>query len=158
VRIPVVMIGAGVGLGPFVGFLEERRRQSGGGGGDAWLFAGCRQRDKDWIYGREFEQFRQHDDALLTRIELATSREHERQYVQDRLKLVGADGDAALWTLITRSDTRIYVCGDAKGMARGVHDALRDMVSARMGLDAKSAEKELHNWVMQGKYRRDIWA
>lgn len=47
--VPVVMIGPGTGVAPFVGFLQHWRAQ-GKGAGPRWLFFGCRHPEKDYIY------------------------------------------------------------------------------------------------------------
>ena len=52
---PIIMIGPGTGIAPFVGFLEHRQRRDGnetpdGGIGKSWLFFGCRHADRDHIY------------------------------------------------------------------------------------------------------------
>ena len=51
--LPVIMIGPGTGVAPFLGFLEHRRNQRQNGTavpGKAWLFFGCRHPDLDHIY------------------------------------------------------------------------------------------------------------
>ena len=49
----VIMIGPGTGVAPFRGFLQARRRAikgSDGGVGQAWLYFGCRHKDKDFLF------------------------------------------------------------------------------------------------------------
>lgn len=51
--LPIIMIGPGTGVAPFIGFLEHRRSQHRNGTalpGKAWLFFGCRHPDLDHIY------------------------------------------------------------------------------------------------------------
>merc|ERR1712013_430479 len=46
------MVGAGSGLGPFMGFLHERRARKRKGevlSGNCWLVFGCRGRDTDYL-------------------------------------------------------------------------------------------------------------
>ena len=51
---PIVMIGPGTGVAPFIGFLQHREKQQetreNGSIGKSWLFFGCRHPDKDYIY------------------------------------------------------------------------------------------------------------
>lgn len=53
--------------------------------GATWLFAGCRHRDEDFLYGSELHVFQR--EAVLTRLEVAFSREGpEKVYVQHLIK------------------------------------------------------------------------
>ena len=51
---PVIMIGPGTGVAPFMGFLKHRAAirvtTPDTKPGDAWLFYGCRHKDKDYLY------------------------------------------------------------------------------------------------------------
>ncbi|KAL1115927.1 hypothetical protein AAG570_005422, partial [Ranatra chinensis] len=52
VCIPLVMIGPGTGVAPFIGFLEHRQLQCENTklNQDNWLFFGCRYKEKDFIF------------------------------------------------------------------------------------------------------------
>ncbi len=67
-QTPVVMIGPGTGLAPFRGFIQERawQKKQGKNVGETHLFFGCRNRDVDYIYREEMEQFAEGEDAVLT--------------------------------------------------------------------------------------------
>jgi len=111
--IPIVMIGPGTGVAPFVGFLEHRKALQSQGAtsafGPAWLFYGCRDREKDFLFKEELEGFQQ--DGTLTRLVVAYSREatttETTKYVQHQIKSHGAD----LCHLILHQNARIFVCG-----------------------------------------------
>jgi len=49
---PIVMVGPGTGVAPFIGFLEHRAALGvkSQGNGDWWLFFGCRHEAKDYLY------------------------------------------------------------------------------------------------------------
>lgn len=52
---PIIMIGPGTGVAPFIGFLQERellRREMANKEeyGETWLLFGCRSRDKDFLF------------------------------------------------------------------------------------------------------------
>ena len=64
--------------------------------------------------------------GALTRLSLAWSRDgSEKFYVQDRMREVGRD----LWAWLA-DGAHVYVCGDAKRMARDVEGALVEIVAA----------------------------
>ena len=63
--------------------------------------------------------------GLLTRLSLAWSRDGAKKfYVQDRMREVGRE----LWTWLAEG-AHLYVCGDAKRMAKDVERALVDIVA-----------------------------
>ena len=63
--------------------------------------------------------------GVLTRLSLAWSRDGaEKFYVQDRMREVGRD----LWAWLA-DGAHVYVCGDAKRMARDVEGALVEIVA-----------------------------
>ena len=65
---------------------------------------------------------------MLTRLTLAWSRDSdEKIYVQDRMREVGRD----LWAWLA-DGAHVYVCGDAKRMAKDVERALVDDRRASM--------------------------
>ena len=72
---PIVMVGPGTGIVPFIGFLEERRdkaEKSGQKYGEAHLYFGCRRQESDFI----FKDFLQNalKDGFLSSLNLAFSR------------------------------------------------------------------------------------
>ena len=63
--------------------------------------------------------------GLLTRLSLAWSRDGAKKfYVQDRMREVGRE----LWTWLA-DGANVYICGDAKRMAKDVERALVDIVA-----------------------------
>ena len=63
--------------------------------------------------------------GLLTRLSLAWSRDGDKKfYVQDRMREVGRE----VWTWLAEG-AHVYICGDAKRMAKDVERALVDIVA-----------------------------
>lgn len=87
--IPIIMIGIGTGLAPFIGFLEERQHLMKSdvkiNFGTAWLYFGCRYSDRDYIFKDELESFV--SDETLSKLTVSHSREDNFQfkYVQVRV-------------------------------------------------------------------------
>jgi sulfite reductase (NADPH) flavoprotein alpha-component len=120
-RTPIVMIGPGTGIAPFRAFLHERMATKAPGRN--WLFFGHQRRDRDFFY--EDELIGMKAQGLLTRLTLAWSRDSDQKiYVQDRMREVGRD----LWAWLA-DGAHIYVCGDAKHMAKDVERALVEVVA-----------------------------
>lgn len=146
---PIIMIGAGTGIAPYRGFLQERAAQ--GSTGPAWLFFGERNRSTDFLYEEEWDRFLQ--SGALTRIDTAFSRDGgDKVYVQHRL--VERAGELCEWIA---KGAHIYVCGDATNMAPDVHRALIAVLETGMGLGGEAAEAFLAAMQNEHRYQRDVY-
>ncbi|MCJ7857321.1 molybdopterin-dependent oxidoreductase [Corynebacterium kalidii] len=146
---PVIMIGAGTGVAPFRGFLQDRRHT--GATGDSWLFFGERHEATDFLYREELTEMR--DLGVLTRLDTAFSRDQaEKVYVQDLMRRNAGE----LWSWITRG-THLYVCGDATRMAPDVDEALRQIVGEYGGMTPEAATDFIAALTARRRYVRDVY-
>ncbi|MGW0420599.1 molybdopterin-dependent oxidoreductase [Streptomyces sp. NPDC003015] len=146
---PMVMVGPGTGVAPFVGFLEQRRAL--GHRGPNWLFFGEQHRATDFYYEEELAGFLA--DGTLARLDTAFSRDQRAKvYVQDRMREHGP----LLWSWL-QDGAHFYVCGDASRMAKDVDRALRDIAALHGGLDQAGAAAYVKQLAAEKRYVRDIY-
>ena len=126
---PVIMIGPGTGVAPFMGFVQQRSADTRSGDcasyGPMLLYFGCRHEAQDWIYQDEMKAAEA--AGTLSRLRTAFSRDSpdgKKCYVQHRL----IEDAAELSHLILERNARVFVCGDGMHMAKDVHRALVGVV------------------------------
>ena len=142
------MIGAGTGIAPFRGFLQERIAQ--GAKGRAWLLFGAQRFASDFLYQAEWLKARK--QGQLDRIDLAFSRDQiDKVYVQQRVR----EQSARLRAWIDEG-AHVYVCGSI-AMGQAVHAALCDVLRDRPAIDGETAEQQLRALQQQGRYSRDVY-
>ncbi|TKT73310.1 sulfite reductase subunit alpha [Afipia massiliensis] len=146
---PIIMIGPGTGIAPFRAFLHDR--QATKAPGRNWLFFGHQRSAYDFFYSDELNAMK--TSGVLTRLSLAWSRDgSEKFYVQDRMREVGRE----LWNWLA-DGAHVYVCGDAKRMAKDVERALVD-IAAQFG--ARSTDEAIAfvaDLKKKGRYQQDVY-
>ncbi|XP_071178692.1 NADPH--cytochrome P450 reductase-like isoform X1 [Mytilus galloprovincialis] len=151
---PVIMIGPGTGLAPFRGFIQERfvAKRDGKPVGDTVLYFGCRHKAEDFIYHDELEDYEK--DGTLTQMHLAFSRDQEHKvYVQHLLE----QNSEETWKLLENGG-HIYVCGDARNMARDVHNVILKVLMEKGNMDNEKAENYIKKMQNKGRYSCDVWS
>jgi sulfite reductase (NADPH) flavoprotein alpha-component len=146
---PIIMIGPGTGVAPFRAFLQDRGAT--GAAGKNWLFFGHQHSACDFFYSDEFNAMK--TTGLLTRLSLAWSRDGDRKfYVQDRMREVGRE----LWTWLA-GGAHVYVCGDAKRMAKDVERALVDIVAQFGARSTDESVAFLGELKKKGRLQQDVY-
>jgi sulfite reductase alpha subunit-like flavoprotein len=188
---PIIMVGPGTGVVPFVCYLQhlralmslnppptEAERKTSGSKNRRWLFFGCRHPEKDFLYRDQLEKAEA--DKVLDRLVVAFSRyqakdeatptpgvEQEVKYVQHRIAEFGAE----LLELMNEGG-RIFVCGDAKGMAKGVMSAFQDLIRDNLHLlpaepsnapssnetPDQKAKTLFASWMRSNRFLLEAWA
>ncbi|KAJ8266554.1 hypothetical protein GJAV_G00131800 [Gymnothorax javanicus] len=152
---PVIMIGPGTGIAPFMGFIQERSwlREQGKEVGETILYYGCRHKSEDYLYQEELEEFER--AGVLTQLNVAFSRDQEHKvYVQHLLK----KNKEHLWKLINSENAHIYVCGDARNMARDVQTAFYEIAEEVGGQTRTQAVDYVKKLMTKGRYSQDVWS
>jgi sulfite reductase (NADPH) flavoprotein alpha-component len=148
-KVPIIMIGPGTGVAPFRAFLLDRKAT--GAPGKNWLFFGHQRSDCDFFYSDELNALK--TSGLLTRLSLAWSRDGDKKfYVQDRMREVGRE----LWNWLAEG-ANIYVCGDAKRMAKDVERALVDIVAQFGARTTDEAVLFVGELKKKGRFQLDVY-
>ena len=120
---------------------------AGGKLGPAHLFFGCRDRKHDYIYEQELADLKAQGGC--THLHTAYSREGPTKvYVQHHIERHAEE----LWPLISGGGY-IYVCGEAKNMAKDVHRVLMKLADRAPG----GGEKFMAQLTDAGRYQKDVW-
>ncbi|GLB38298.1 putative this enzyme is required for electron transfer from NADP to cytochrome P450 in microsomes [Lyophyllum shimeji] len=169
-KSPVIMIGPGTGVAPFRGFVQERvalaRRSIEKNGPDAladWgrisLFYGCRKSTEDFLYKDEWPKYAEELKGKFT-MHCAFSRE---KYKPDGSKIYVQD---LLWEdrehvadAILNGKGYVYICGEAKNMAKQVEEILaRILGEAKGGSGAVEGAAELKLLKERSRLMLDVWS
>ena len=134
-RKPLILIGAGTGIGPLAGFARANRTRP------MHLYFGIRHPDSDFLYDQEIRDWQA--EGKLSAVKIAASRIQNAAYVQDLLR----SNPTGLVRLI-EDGAQILVCG-GRDMAAGVARALQEVLAPH-GLEPALLKAE-------GRYLEDVY-
>jgi sulfite reductase alpha subunit-like flavoprotein len=149
---PLIMVGAGTGISPMMGFLQDRALDAANGEvcGPIHLFFGCRD-ESSFMYE---EVIRGYEASGLLTLHLAFSRSKSvpKAYVQHKLVEMGQ----ACCDLLLDPDTHYYVCGDAR-MANDCHENCVRILRRFAVMSRVAAVHHLKKMRMAGRWLTDVW-
>ncbi|PFX32393.1 Methionine synthase reductase [Stylophora pistillata] len=138
---PIIMIGPGTGVAPFIGFLQHREHILKASNckeplGESWLFFGCCHKERDYLYCQELEHYL--STGVLSRLFLSFSRDKVNnlsgkpapKYVQDNLRSHATEVAEQLFN----KQAVVYICGDADNMAKNVFDTFLQITQEYKGV------------------------
>lgn len=135
-RNPIIMVGAGSGVGPLAGFIRANK-----GRRPMRLYFGARDPASDFLYQREMKEWLA--EGRLNALVTAFSQAGERAYLQDKIL-----ADAELLRAMLSAGAQVMVVG-GREMARGVRAVLNDVLAPTgQTVDGLKAE---------GRYVEDIY-
>lgn len=144
--LPIIMIGAGTGIAPFRGFLQERK----GTRGANWLIFGERNKSSDFLYQQELEEFQA--NGTLHKLSTAFSRDQqEKIYVSD---VMGKESEELLRWL--DRGALIYVCGSKDRLAKSVRKRLVQLFKEQ-GLSADEAKARFEALKAAKRYQEEVY-
>eukprot|EP00523_Entomoneis_sp_CCMP467_P010677 CAMPEP_0168740416 /NCGR_PEP_ID=MMETSP0724-20121128/11972_1 /TAXON_ID=265536 /ORGANISM="Amphiprora sp., Strain CCMP467" /LENGTH=733 /DNA_ID=CAMNT_0008787859 /DNA_START=59 /DNA_END=2260 /DNA_ORIENTATION=+ len=141
---PLILIGPGTGIAPFVGFLRHLSASEVGTSGKRppiYLFFGCRHQAHDYLYREELQQYQ--EQGLITSLFTAFSRDgNGKKYVQDFM-----DTQLIVESIVDLK-ARVYLCGDGNQMAKDVQQKLSEILP----------EGHLEEMKRSKRFLLDIWS
>lgn len=148
-QTPMIMVGPGTGVVPFIGFMQERQKELEASPdaalGDAHLYFGCREKDTDFIYRDYMADMK--DTNIISTLNVALSRPTEegavKQYVQDVL----GQKKELIKEILTEQNGEFFICGATK-MGKDVDNLLKEILGAQ-------GVKTLQN---QKRYKVELWS
>ncbi len=133
---PVILIGAGAGIGPLAGFIRKNDARH-----PMYLYWGGRNPESDFLYRPELGSYLR--DQRLTGLRTAFSRTRESAYVQDKIS-----EDAPNVRQMIETGAQILVCGGS-GMAAEVRDVINNILEP-LKTDVEKLKQE-------GRYLEDVY-
>jgi len=133
---PVILIGAGAGIGPLAGFIRKNNARH-----PMYLYWGGRSPQSDFLYQPELGRYL--EDQRLTGLNTAFSRAQEHAYVQDKIT-----EDATNVLQMIEKGAQILVCG-GREMAFGVKQVINDILIP-LDIDVDTLKHE-------GRYLEDVY-
>ncbi len=146
---PIIMIGPGTGVAPFLSFIQERKYLKSNG--KNWLFFGAQTKKNDFIYEDQILNFV--DEKILNNLDIAFSRDQDKKiYVQD--KIYERSNEFFEWL---QNDAIIYVCGDAQKMAKDVEVTIIKLISKELKCGDEKALEYLKMLKKEKRYLLDVY-
>ncbi|KHJ35782.1 putative fad binding domain-containing protein [Erysiphe necator] len=145
---PMLLIGAGVGISPFRGFVQRRLRNANCAN-KVWVLQGIRDSLFDELYRGEWGIH----EADLKKVIQSRKPSGQSKYVQDEVR---AQADL-VWFIINSLDGRIFVCGSSRGMSEGVTRALVDVAKLKGNLDEDDAQQFWSSKKEAGQFVVEAW-
>lgn len=146
---PALMIGAGVGVAPFISYLEQQSQQDHSQ--TNILCFGEKHQKEDFLYG-DFLSSCQATGTLNALITAYSRDQDQKYYVQDAMR---ANADALYGAI--QSGAVIYVCGNKSHLGEAVNDALQDIFICAGKQSHEEASAMMRELEIARRIRRDLF-
>ena len=135
-EVPIIMVGAGTGLAPFIGFMQSREQsaQLGELPGEALLFFGETHQKTNCLFCDEFKGWQAQG---LVDCYYAFSRDQtEKIYVQQRI----VEQAEKVWALMNKG-AHFYICGSQTQLAESVKQTMLELFQTQGEISKEEAQE-----------------
>ncbi|CAI4225782.1 unnamed protein product [Auanema sp. JU1783] len=162
--MPILMIGPGTGVAVFLSFCQHLLQLKLSDpehfpNVPRYLYFGCRHLNKDFIYKEEIESYVR--EGILSQLIICESQgasdPNRSKYVQDALKERSSEVNEFL-NITGDHPSRVFICGDAKGMSKDVWAAFQDIIQQTKGIPEAEAKAVLTDLKKSDRYIEDVWS
>uniref|UniRef100_A0A0K0FYV0 Methionine synthase reductase n=1 Tax=Strongyloides venezuelensis TaxID=75913 RepID=A0A0K0FYV0_STRVS len=161
--IPLLMIGPGTGIAPFISFLQKikslklEKNYKDYCNVPRYLFYGCRNLRKEFLYENEIKTYEQL--GILTKYFVCESRSESNinyspKHVQDLLKL----NKQIVIDFLKIPNSKIYLCGDGIGMSKDIYQCFLEIIKEGYTLDNNEGIALLNELKKNERYIEDVWS
>ena len=153
-EVPILMIGAGSGIAPFRGFIQERaiQIQAGRKVGPTLMFMGCRSEAHDRLYADEIDSWAKMG-ALDVRYSFSKESEKSKgcKYVHDRM-VKDKEDVLRLW----RDGAKLFLCG-APEVSSGVGEVAKVLLlESHQDKGKEMTEEQVDEWFRARRNERFV--
>ncbi|KAF9202263.1 NADPH-dependent diflavin oxidoreductase 1 [Haplosporangium sp. Z 27] len=147
---PLICIGPGTGVAPMRSFLYHRIYAQGAT--ENVLFFGCRKREMDYHYRKEWERF---ESEGRLKVFTACSRDQEdKVYVQHLIEQQAS----LVWELLHEKRGTILLSGSSTRMPADVTRALQRVISSQGQMSIEQAIEYLNRVEKEGRFQQECWS
>jgi len=150
-QTPIVMLGAGTGIAPFIGFIEQRLKQ---GAQHNWLLFG----ESYWDNYQALFQTWQENESL--QIDIALSRESDQldqfAWHQGYITDVLGNKREQLWQQ-WQSGAVIYICGSQTRLASSAESLLCELFENKLNIDKTQAQQYWQSMRKERRIQMDVY-
>jgi len=151
-QTPIIMLAAGTGVAPYIGFLQQLSQQvQRGSSRNSLLFFGERYRQHDYLYQSQLQTWQ--EQQVLQKVITVFSRDQpHKRYVQHAL----LENGAQVWQLL-QAGALLYVCGSRKNLEKSIDQALLQIAQTHGQRSPEQAQDYLASLYNKAVIRRDLY-
>ena len=150
ITTPVIMVGAGTGIAPFIGFLQQLEQQHHNLP-ETFLIFGERHSRQDFLYQKNLDNWL-NEGVLTNLVEVFSRDQAQKRYVQDAVIEQGEK----IWSLLEQGAI-LYVCGSKINLSKAMDKALTSVAQRHGNLAIDQAKEYVAQLSDNKRYRRDLY-